>query len=69
MDTINPGVTGRKASSIDEFCERHRISRSFFYKLKNQGLAPRVTALGARRIIIEEDEIAWRHARAAESAA
>ena len=57
-------VTGRKAFSIDEFCERHGISRPFFYKLKKQGKTPRVTELGTKQIITEEDEAAWRQAMA-----
>jgi predicted DNA-binding transcriptional regulator AlpA len=69
VDTIHPSTTGRRASSIPEFCDRHRISRAFFYKLKAQGLAPRITALGSRRLIFEEDEVAWRAVMAAQSAA
>ena len=69
MDTIQFSTTGRKASTIDDFCDRHRISRAFFYKLKNQGLAPRITALGSRRLIFEEDEAAWRAAVALRPAA
>jgi predicted DNA-binding transcriptional regulator AlpA len=69
MDTILPSTTGRKASTIDEFCEEHRFSRAFFYKLKKQGKAPRVTALGSRRIITVEDAAAWRQAMAAQEAA
>jgi hypothetical protein len=57
-------VTGRKAFTIDEFCERHGFSRAFFYKLKNQGKAPRVTELLAKRFISEEDETTWRQAMA-----
>jgi hypothetical protein len=57
-------VTGRKAFTIDEFCERHGISRAFFYKLKNQGKAPRVTEIDAKRLIMEESETAWREAMA-----
>jgi predicted DNA-binding transcriptional regulator AlpA len=61
-------VTGRKAFSIDEFCARHGISRPFYYKLRKQGKAPRVTKLGAQlRVITEEDETAWRQAMAAAS--
>lgn len=57
-------VTGRKAFTIDEFCQRHGISRAFFYKLKNQGKAPRVTEIDAKRLIMEESETAWREAMA-----
>jgi hypothetical protein len=69
MDTIAPSATGRKASTIDEFCEEHRFSRAFFYKLKKQGKAPRITPLGTRRIITIEDAAAWRQAMSAQTAA
>jgi hypothetical protein len=59
------------ASTIPEFCERHRISVAFFYELKKIKKAPRVTHLGTRRIITDEDAAAWRKAmaEASESAA
>jgi hypothetical protein len=57
-------VTGRKAFSIGEFCARHGLSRPFYYKLRKQGKTPRVTELGAKQIITEEDEAAWRQAMA-----
>jgi hypothetical protein len=60
-------VTGRKAFSVSEFCDRHNLSRAFFYELKKQGKAPRVTELGAKRLITEEDETTWRQAMAAAS--
>jgi hypothetical protein len=69
MDAIQPSTIGRKASTIDEFCAEHRFSRAFFYKLKKLGKAPRVTALGSRRIITIEDAAAWRQAMAAEATA
>lgn len=53
-----------KASTIPEFCEQHRFSVAFFYKLKEAGKAPRVTNVGARRIITDEDAAAWRKAMA-----
>jgi predicted DNA-binding transcriptional regulator AlpA len=69
MNTIQPNDIGRKASTIEEFCEQHRFSRSFFYKLRKQGKAPRITEIGSRRIITVEDAAAWRMAMAAQSAA
>jgi hypothetical protein len=62
MNTVHPSVTGRKASTIDEFCEEHRISRGLFYVLRKKGLAPRVTKLGSKQIITIEDAAAWRKA-------
>jgi hypothetical protein len=66
MDTPTPG---RQAFTISEFCEQHRFSRAFFYLLKKRGKAPRITSIGARRIITIEDAAAWRKAMAAEAAA
>jgi hypothetical protein len=65
MDTMS------KASSIPRFCEDHDISRAFFYLLLKQGKAPRVTRLGARRLITDEDATEWRKrmSEASESAA
>ena len=63
MDMIQPGLTGRKASSIDEFCAEHGISRAMFYKLRAQGKAPRLMAIGSRRLISAEAAAAWRRAR------
>jgi hypothetical protein len=56
-------------STIPEFCERHRWSRSFFYKQVAAGRGPRVTKDGRKSTITGEDELAWvrsRHHEAAE---
>jgi hypothetical protein len=64
--TWRPGVgTGRQFSTIPEFCDQHRFSRAFFYKLLKAGKGPRITRLGARSFISNEDAAAWRHAVAA----
>jgi hypothetical protein len=64
-----PEVTGRKlipaAYSIREFCEAHRLSVSMYFKLKNQGLAPREMAVGKRRYVSFEAATDWRRAREA----
>jgi predicted DNA-binding transcriptional regulator AlpA len=68
MDTIDGQVTGRKmpgrmdrkASSIDEFCLAHGISRAMFYKLLKQGLAPRLMTVGTRRLVSDEAAADWR---------
>jgi hypothetical protein len=69
MDIAQPFATGRKALTISEFCQAHGISRGFFYKLKQQGLAPRITALGAKTLIMDEDGAEWRRAMAEKSVA
>jgi len=48
------------AFSIQEFCERHGISQSFYHKLRNQGLGPRTLRLGSRVLITREDARQWR---------
>jgi len=48
-----------KDRSIEGFCRRQNISKSFFYKLKEQGKAPRVAHVGARRIVTPEAERDW----------
>lgn len=53
------------ALSIDEFCARHRISRTLFYKLKSEGLMPATFKLGSRVLISREAATAWRRAREA----
>ena len=42
-----------QAQTIDEFCAAFRISRSFFYKLKKQNLAPEITYLGNKPLILK----------------
>jgi predicted DNA-binding transcriptional regulator AlpA len=46
--------------SIKQFCADHGISRSFFYKLLQQGQGPRVTKLGTRSLVSAEAATAWR---------
>jgi len=45
--------------SIQEFCTAVGISLSFFYELKQAGLAPRTMKLGSRRIISVEEAQKW----------
>jgi hypothetical protein len=54
-----------QAYTILEFCERYRISRPFYYKLKNLGAAPRETRLGNRVLITPEAAAAWLREREA----
>ena len=49
-----------KAHSISQFCARNNISRSFFYKLKKCGKAPRTMEVGGRQIVSPEAERDWR---------
>lgn len=57
------------AYSVDEFCTRHRISRTLFYKMKSEGLMPATFKLGTRVLISREAAAAWRRAREAAATA
>jgi len=62
MTSVSERAIGmvRKASSIDEFCAAHCLSRSMFYKLICQGRAPRLMTVGTRKLISEEAAAEWR---------
>ena len=60
MDFTQPGVTGRKAFSINEFCADHGISRATYYNLRKLGKAPVEMEVNARRLISVEAAAAWR---------
>ena len=49
-----------QALSISQFCVRNNLSRSFFYKLKKHGKAPRIMEVDGRQIISPEAERDWR---------
>jgi hypothetical protein len=59
---------GGQALSISQFCARNNISRSFFYKLKKRGKAPRTMNVDGRRIISPEAERDWRLERERDAA-
>lgn len=46
--------------SIPQFCDDHNISRAFFYKLVNEGKAPRLMKIGRRTLISAEAASEWR---------
>lgn len=46
--------------TMEEFCERNRISVSHYYKLKRDGKHPREVKAGKRRLITQEAEADWR---------
>jgi predicted DNA-binding transcriptional regulator AlpA len=60
---------GGQALSISQFCARNNISRSFFYKLKKRGKAPRTMDVDGRRIISPDAERDWRLERERDGAA
>ena len=53
------------AFTIQEFCDAHRLSRSQFYELEKRRLAPVVTDLGGKFVIMSEAAAAWRRRRIA----
>jgi hypothetical protein len=65
LGQIDAGV---QALSISQFCARNNISRSFFYKLKKRGKAPRTMDVDRRRIISPEAERDWRLERERDAA-
>ena len=58
----------RYAFTVAEFCETHRISRSWLYAEWAAGRGPRVKQIGSKKIITAEAAAAWR-AESSESAA
>lgn len=48
------------ADTIPEFCRKHRISPSTFFKLQSQGKGPRVLHVGKRSLITKESGADWR---------
>jgi hypothetical protein len=65
MDIAQTNVTGhsfggRKASTIDQFCTDHSISRAMFYRLAKSGQGPRTMRVGTKQLITEEAAAEWR---------
>jgi excisionase family DNA binding protein len=48
-----------RSFSIDQWCELHNLSRSFFYKLCSQGEAPKTFKIGSATRISEDANNAW----------
>jgi predicted DNA-binding transcriptional regulator AlpA len=58
---------GRAAQTVAEFCDDNRISRSKFYQLIDQGIAPRIMRIGAKVLITSDAAAEWRAEREAAS--
>jgi predicted DNA-binding transcriptional regulator AlpA len=52
-DPVGPSL------SVMQFCQKHGISRAFFYKLSKEGKGPKLTKLGGRTIITQPNEAAF----------
>jgi predicted site-specific integrase-resolvase len=53
--------------TIDEWCQKNRLSRSTFYKLKKAGKGPRLAKVLDAVRITEEADKDWVKAREAEA--
>jgi hypothetical protein len=58
----------RAAYSIREFCEAHRISESFYFKIRALGLGPRESRTLEKVLITNEAARDWRASREIEPA-
>jgi hypothetical protein len=58
---------GADAFGIPEFCRRHHISESFYFKLQALGLGPTTMRIGRRVLISAEEAARWRAERTAAS--
>lgn len=45
--------------SIPAFCDENDISKAFFYKLRKEGKAPKITKLGSRSFITPDSRQDW----------
>jgi predicted DNA-binding transcriptional regulator AlpA len=54
-----------RSFSVDEWCQLHGFSRSFFYKLATQGEAPKTFKIGRCTRISEAAAVEWVSAREA----
>lgn len=55
------------AYSIEQFCQAHSLSYSYYFKLKKQGLGPKEFKVGQRRLVSMEAAQKWREEREAAS--
>ena len=46
--------------SVEEFCERHGITKPTYYKMRAIGREPRTIQIGRRRLITVEAAADWR---------
>lgn len=50
--------------TIDEFCRTHRLGRSMYYKLRDEGRAPTEVKISDNKVLITKEAAArWRAAR------
>ena len=56
-----------KAFTINDFCKAYSISRSLFYKLKEQNKAPKTLTVGKRVLVSNESAQEWQESMEANS--
>lgn len=54
------GYGYRPVSTINEFCDDYRVSRTHFYALVKAGKGPRLMKIGRRTLISAEAANDWR---------
>ena len=57
----------RAAFTIDEWCQRRRMSRGSYYKLRKSGKAPRLHYALTKPLISLEADAEWQREREAEA--
>jgi len=57
-----------KSYTINDFCKAYSISRSYFYKLKEQNKAPRTYNLGKKVLISIDSAEQWQQSMEAQQA-
>lgn len=54
-----------QSRTIAEWCAHRRVSRSMFYKLDDQGLAPKTHRVDVKRLISPQADAEWLQQREA----
>jgi len=65
MNAMKREPVPNDAYTVPEFCRSHRISRSLYYKLRRQGIAPLELRFDNKVLITKEAAARWRQQRTA----
>lgn len=57
---VNHSHIEKDALTVDDFCQRHSLSRAKFYSLLHEGRGPRIMRVGRRTLVSREAAAAWR---------
>ncbi len=55
-----PTAPETAATTVDEFCQAHRISRASFYNYLKAGQGPAIMKVGGRTLVSKEAADEWR---------